>query len=208
MHNRGLLVRTHGGAIKATRTNFKVNLNISHLAEKQRIANLACETIEEGDIIAVGGGTTTLCLARALLDVKNIIVVTNSIYVAYELQSNRSIEVHLSGGVLRMMNGTCVGARAEELFHNISVAKSYIGVDAVNKDSAFTTMNPDERSESSLLRCAQKRYVLLDHTKFEKGPYLDCIATFEDIDACITGKSVSPEHIAMLQKFDIEVMLA
>lgn len=209
MHNRGLLLRTHGGAVKRTAGVVETRAAaIANLAIKESIAAVAASQIVQGDIVAIGGGTTGLCLARALREVRDIVVVTNSVRIATELQCNRNIELHISGGVLRTMNGSCSGTRAEDFFHNITATKSFIGVDSVSAKTGFTAMNPDERTERAVLCCAKKRYVIFDHTKFTKGPYVDRLASFEDINVCITDKAAAKSDVDMLLSMGIEVILA
>ena len=207
MHDRGLLVRTHGGAIKKTDGARRISAGIANLAEKERIAAAAAARIIPGDTVAIAGGTTGVCLARALKDANNIVVVTNSITVAFELQDNRNIELHVSGGVLRNLNGSCSGARAETFFQNITATKSFMGVDSVDERSGFTVMNPDERTERAVLCCANTRYAIFDHSKFSKGPYVDRLASFEDINVCITDKGASESDVRMLENAGIEVIL-
>ena len=206
MHNRGMLTRTHGGAIKKTENTPSVNISIPMVTEKDRIAAAAAGLIVPGDIIAIGGGPTGLCLARALKAASDIVVVTDSIYIATELQFNHNIELHISGGILRTNNGSCSGVRAEDFFRTITATKSFIGADSVDASGGFTVMNPDERTERALLCCAKTRVVIVDHTKFSKGPYVDHLASFADVDLCITDRGISRQHLEMLQSNGVEVM--
>ena len=65
MQDKGLLQRTHGGAIpvdkpeqpKPTR-DFS---EIENYEAKLKVAKLAASTINDGDYIAIGSGTTTYC---------------------------------------------------------------------------------------------------------------------------------------------------
>lgn len=208
MHNNHLLVRTHGGALKTSTRPSAPSLHISNLEEKKRIAALAASLIVPGDTVAVGGGSTGICLARELKNAHGIVVVTNSVYVAIELQPNRNIELFLSGGVLRKDNGSCSGRHAESFFQNIYATKSFIGVDSVDSNVGFTIVDPDERAERAILCCANTRYAIFDHTKFKKGPFVDRLASFEDINYCITDSSASEEDIEMLKSHGVEVYIA
>ena len=83
MHEKGLLLRTHGGAIKADYPkdfNTRADLfdGIVNFDKKQQIAAAAAETIEDGDFIAISSGSTALLLASKITN-KNLTVVTDSI---------------------------------------------------------------------------------------------------------------------------------
>lgn len=207
MHDKNLLVRTHGGAIRLDPDAKQVEA-ISNLSAKERIAALAVEQIVPGDIVAIGGGTTGLCLARALRSSRDIVVVTNSIRNAQELAENHSIELQICGGVIRSKPGVCSGTRAEDFFKNLTATKSFIGTDSVQPQNGFTVMNPDERVERAISFCAKTRYVLFDHSKFTKGPYIDSLARFEDISVCITDSGASDADVMMLKDHGVSVLLA
>lgn len=207
MGNMNLLTRVHGGAMKNEGISSEPSSRISFFKEKERIAAAAANLILPGETVAIAGGTTAQCFARALKDAKNIVVVTNSINIAAELKDSPNVEVHLSGGVLRSLNGACTGRRAEAFFEHISASKSFIGVDSVDEKAGFTVLNPDERADQAVMNCAAKKYALFDHSKFQKGPFVDCLASFSDIDACITDKDAKKEDVEMLKHFGIEVIL-
>jgi len=209
LDKKRLLTRTRGGAIsREADTSATAVGTIKNLKMKEAIAIAARKTIQEDDIIAIGGGTTTLCLARKLVDAKNIVVITNSIYVAYELLGNRNIEIHLSGGVIRGQNGACLGPKAEEMFNNISVFKSYIGADSISREKGFTTINPDERTERAVLRSAQQKYILCDSSKFSVGPFTEQAASLDEPDYLITDNNAREEDKNFLVSCGIEVILA
>jgi len=66
MERRGLLRRSHGGAIPIQPFLYEPFRHISyyheqerqHSAEKRRIALVASELVSDGDILAIGAGTT------------------------------------------------------------------------------------------------------------------------------------------------------
>jgi DeoR family transcriptional regulator of aga operon len=52
---------------------------------KRRIARAAGSLVADGAVVGLTGGSTTLELARVLLDRRGLTVVTNRLDVAYEL---------------------------------------------------------------------------------------------------------------------------
>ncbi len=100
----GLLTRTHGGAIEATKTGFESDMGrraVEHLAAKQEIARAALAQIEEGDTIALDTGTSTLELPRCLFQRRRLTVVTNDILIARVLQTTTGVQTILLGGLIR-----------------------------------------------------------------------------------------------------------
>ncbi|MGR8890005.1 DeoR/GlpR family DNA-binding transcription regulator, partial [Klebsiella pneumoniae] len=67
LEEEGLLTRTHGGAVLRTRASFEQasdDREIVNLSAKERIGQRAAALVEDGDIIVLDTGTTTLHIAR------------------------------------------------------------------------------------------------------------------------------------------------
>ena len=94
-----MLTRTHGGAVLRTRASFEQASDareIVNLSAKERIGQRAA-LVEDGDIIVLDTGTTTLHIARNIRDRQNVTVVTNDYQIARELEASASIQTILLG---------------------------------------------------------------------------------------------------------------
>lgn len=107
MEREGLLIRTYGGAYCA-------------------------RLVEPGDTVFLDESTTCLAVARHLLNIDNITVVTNSLPIAQAFAEGGRGSLLLSGGELDRKNQCFVGGSAEEFLSRFYVDKSFIsgrGVD-------------------------------------------------------------------------------
>ncbi|MCL7659977.1 DeoR family transcriptional regulator, partial [Klebsiella pneumoniae] len=78
--DEGRLIRTHGGAVLASsarESSYPEKLEQA-LAEKTAIARAAAAHVRNGDVVALGPGTTTELLAKELVTRSGLRVVTNS----------------------------------------------------------------------------------------------------------------------------------
>ena len=67
--DQNLLIRTHGGAIMATRNETELAFDVRkriHIPEKQRIGIAAAATIADGEVIALDASTTALAIASQI----------------------------------------------------------------------------------------------------------------------------------------------
>src|SRR5438445_4895497 len=104
LHEKQIAEVTHGGArfsaSKRIEPDFDVRTH-EHLAEKQAIGKLAVELfIEEGDVIGLDSGSTTLQIARNLPNIP-LTVVTHSMAAASVVAKNKRDSLILLGGVLQ-----------------------------------------------------------------------------------------------------------
>ncbi len=209
----GLLRRTHGGAIRIEPMLYEPFRHVSsfgaqeqlHSAEKRRIGLAAAEIVQDGDIIAIGAGTTTTQVARSIRHRKGITVLTNAINIAMELSHQVDLKVIVSGGTLSGDWFALTGPVAIAAVGEIFVDRAFIGVDGVHPEHGLTTNYPDQASvHRAMMRQARQRIVVADHTKIgDIGTAL--IGAVSDVNLIITDKGISPKIAAQFAAKNIEV---
>jgi len=209
----GLLRRTHGGAIRIEPMLYEPFRHVSsfgaqeqlHSAEKRRIGLAAAEIVQDGDIIAIGAGTTTTQVARSIRHRKGITVLTNAINIAMELSHQVDLKVIVSGGTLSGDWFALTGPVAIAAVGEIFVDRAFIGVDGVHPEHGLTTNYPDQASvHRAMMRQARQRIVVADHSKIgDIGTAL--IGAVSDVNLIITDKGISPKIAAQFAAKNIEV---
>ncbi|WP_199909987.1 DeoR/GlpR family DNA-binding transcription regulator [Paenibacillus sp. CAA11] len=205
------LKRTHGGAVSLQSANFEPNMIEKEdffREEKERIARLAAELIQEGDTILLDSGTTTLHLARELRKLNQIRVITNSLIVLNELRDCRNIEVSLTGGLLRQETLAFVGPMTETSLDMVRVDKAFIATNGIDLRNGITTPNMIEAAtKRKMIEIAKEVILLTDHSKIGQIAY----AKFADLTAlhqCIFDVGAPDEFIKQLRKLGVAVTLA
>ena len=103
LEDANLLERIHGGAKRILNLGFEQNMtekSIKNTHEKQKIASLAASCVQDGDMIYLDAGSTTLEMIPFLVG-KQIHVVTNSVHHAAKL-SDMEIPTIMLGGTLKL----------------------------------------------------------------------------------------------------------
>ena len=211
LEKAGLLRRTHGGAIRVEPMLYEPFRHLSsfsaqeqlHASEKRRIGLAAAEIIRDGEIIALGAGTTTTQVARSIRHRKGITVVTNAVNIAMELSHRVDLKVIVTGGLMSgdwfALTGPTGISAVGEMFYD----KVFIGVDGVHPEHGLTTNYPDQAAvHRAMMRKSRQRIVVADHTKIgDVGSAL--IAPISDADLIITDKS-APSRV--LSSFSVKVV--
>jgi DeoR family transcriptional regulator of aga operon len=209
----GLLRRTHGGAVRVEPMLYEPFRHVSsfsaqeqqHASEKRRIGLAAAEIIQDGDIIAIGAGTTTTQVARSIRHRKGITVLTNAINIAMELSHRVDLKIIVTGGSMSgdwfALTGPVAIAAVGEMF----VDRVFVGVDGIHPEHGLTTNYPDQAAvHRAMMRQARQRIVVADHTKIgDIGTAL--IGPVSDIDLIITDKGISPKMAAQFTAKKIEI---
>jgi DeoR/GlpR family transcriptional regulator of sugar metabolism len=211
MAEEGLLVRTHGGAVLpsglAHEPSYSEKANQAS-AEKAAIARLAAEMIRPGDSVVLGPGTTTLALARRLVDFPELTVVTNSLLVAQALMPAGRVEVILTGGTLRRAIHALVGPATEESTRTLRASTAFISGNGLTAERGLSTPSPlVAAADRALAAAAQQVVVLADHTKV--GHETMCLTVpLERMSALITDAHADPAQVTAIRDRGVTVLVA
>ncbi|MDG4793886.1 DeoR/GlpR family DNA-binding transcription regulator [Micromonospora sp. WMMD1082] len=201
LHERGLLAKVHGGATVAGVTDepgFQAK-SVRQQAEKAAIAERAARLVPPGAAIALSAGTTTAELARHLVDVPALTVVTNSLPVADILHDRgRSDQtVVLTGGV-RTPSDALVGPLAVGAVRSLHLDLLFLGVHGITERTGFTTPNLMEaETNRALVAAADRLVVLADHTKWGTVG-ISAIAPLAAAHVLVTDDRLTPEARRLL----------
>ena len=100
--SRGLLTRTHGGAVPVEQlvnrdSPFAIKMQ-TQTAEKRRIARAAADLIRDGETLIINGGSTTHYFAEELGHRRNLTVVTNNLSIPVALPKHAIRKIYVLGG--------------------------------------------------------------------------------------------------------------
>ncbi|WP_406313009.1 DeoR/GlpR family DNA-binding transcription regulator [Streptosporangium sp. NBC_01639] len=169
---RGQVAKVHGGATAAgpgstEEPGFAVK-SMRQQPEKEAIARHAARLVRPGTAIALSAGTTTWTLAHFLVDVPDLTVITNSIWIAdvFHRSPRADRTVVLTGGV-RTPSDALVGPVAVAAIRRLHVDTLFLGVHGMSARAGFTTPNLLEaETDHELVASAHRLVVLTDHTKW------------------------------------------
>src|ERR1035437_3673989 len=209
LEQRGLLKRTHGGAIKPRKLFHGLEINEKeklNLEEKIRIAKKAAKLISEGDTIILDSGSTTSFIAKEIKQMKGITVITNAINIV-SILLNSDIDVILIGGLLLKETSTLVGPFADDVLRKISADKLFIGVDGIDFEVGLTTPNILEANTSRVMMEMSGEIILVvDASKFGRRS-LGVISKVSEVNSIITTKKLSENELKKFADYDVEVFI-
>ena len=216
LEGRGLLRRTHGGALPIQPLLYEPFRHISYYheqerqrgAEKRRIGLVAAELVTDGETLAIGAGTTATQVARSICLHKGLTVLTNAVNVAMELSHRDDLKVIVTGGFLSGDWFALVGPAAIQSVGELFVDKVFVGVDGIHAEHGLTTNYPEQATiHRAMMRQARRKIVVADHRKLgATGAALICPVA--EVDVLITDRGATDEAVAPFVARDIEVRRA
>ena len=207
----GVARRVHGGAVFNSFSSKDPDFSfrkISHFDEKVQIGRCAAELVGDNETVIIDLGTTTLEMARFLLQRKDLTVITNSLRIAMLLMDSPGVRVILCGGVVRNGEGTTSGFWAEDMVDRFVVDKLFLGVGAFDLHDGVTDYHVEETNlRRHFIKQAKKVFALADYSKFGSSA-LNRICSVKELDCLITDSGTDRNVISDLRSMGLEVIVA
>jgi len=214
LDREGIVVRTHGGAVSAMSVpgrdrGLDVRLQMQ-TAEKEKIAAIAADLIEDGSVVMLNAGTTTLAVARALRNHRNLTIATNNLRIPAEISPGVFRDLFIFGGAVRTITQATTGpvtlsAASNSADVEIRCDYALIAVGAVDA-SGFSTSNlGDATMMSEMIQRADRTAILADSTKLDRRLFAQ-VAALEKADYLITDAPPSAALAAALEEAGVTVL--
>ncbi len=165
LEGTGQLRRTRGGVAYVGDSLASFEFRATHrTAEKMAIARTVATMIGDGESVLLDGGTTTLEVARQLME-KELQVVTNSLPIANLLVNAPRIELIFVGGYVYPKTGVALGPLVVAALSRLHVRKLIFSVGGVTEAGLFNSNSLLVEAEQQMLESAEERILAIDQSK-------------------------------------------
>ena len=211
MESKGLLTRTHGGAISSYKPYCSMNFNQrleTNYAEKDIIAKKTALMIEPNDTIMLNAGTTTLLVFRHLPTDYHLNIITNSISIALEASANPNYNIVLIGGSVNSKYQFTFGSDATSILKNYYADKLILSVDGIDFDGGFSTYyNEEVAIDKQMLEQSSVSIIAADRSKFGRNAMVK-ISDLSTADFIVTTYKPEKNENSIFYDNDITVINA
>lgn len=186
--------RTRGGIIVEESTAELSVMQRGHLmAESKRaIGRAAAGLIRDGEAVFIGSGSTTIEVARALADHRDLTIITNSLPVAMILADNPRVNLVVAGGALRRPELSLIGHIVEKSLEELRADTVVMGIQGIHPEHGLTNeFLPEAVLDRLLVRFAPRLYIVADSSKLGKIR-ASFVGAIEDVDVLITDDGGDP----------------
>ena len=210
LEGKKLLIRTRGGGIKTPEVRFDYQFNKAmtvSLKEKQAIGKEAGKLVKDNETIILDSGTTTLEVARNLVNLNNVTVITNSINIAFELLNYPNLRIIMLGGNIRPSSLSVNGPFAENNLKDLYCDKVFLGVNGVDsKLGIFTTVIEDTPLNRLMIERSKEVIVVTDSSKFYKKSF-SVVAPISSVDILVTDSNIPKDELENLTNAGVRTII-
>lgn len=182
-------------------------------AAEGSVADLVATLVEPGMAVGLSSGSATLAVARALVGVPDLTVVTNSLRIADLLQrvsaadDSAAQSVVLTGGV-RTPADALVGPVAVRSLGHLHCDVVMIGVHGIDQHAGFTTKNLLEaETNRAFISAGSSVTVVADHTRWGRVG-LTTVVDLDAVDRVVVDDGLGDEQAEILRPLVHELWVA
>ncbi len=215
LENRGLVRRTHGGAMLVEPllyepfrydTSFQAREQRA-AAEKRRIALAAADLIQPNETVGITAGTTSTQVGRALRHRANIRVVTNAINIGMELCNQPGMRTSITGGVLPYAwSFSLTGPAAIRYMEDVFLDKLILNMVGIHAERGCTVNEGDEAlTFRAMVRQAREVIAVADSSKI--GHISSAlICSVGEVHTLVTDSGATEEQVAPLSEKGLKIL--
>lgn len=207
LEKSGLLLRKYGGAISLPKEIIEPNLtNVSK--RKQSIALQASRLIKDHHRIIIDSGRTTSAIVDYLSEKKGLVVMTNALSVANQLNDlENEPTILMTGGTWDPTSESFQGQVAEQVIQSYDFDQLFIGADGIDIERGTTTFNELIGLSQVMAKVAREVIVLVESEKIgRKIPNLEL--PWQQVHTLITDNGLSEQIKQQLVKQGVNVICA
>ena len=210
LESKGLLQRTHGGAIAVTPKGIypSPTYNPIDIKETQTdylaVAKRAVECIESEDIIYITTSLVGYYMAENLPENIPVTVLTNSISIAEALRKKMNISVILLGGEMSH-RGHCHDFYTIQMVKNIRIDKAFLSHTALSLDFGASIHNSiGVEFGKAIMESSSMNIGLYPSKKIGKNS-IHSVCQINEYDFLITDNNVSEDFLIQAKELGVVI---
>lgn len=213
LEEKGLLKRTHGGAIPIMQVGMmpprhrdmkKLNISDNYAA----IAKKATEFVKENDIVYLNSGASGFIMVKYLPRDINYTLVVNSPTLADELKYWDNVTVYVVGGKMRMHGNTSiVDSFATEFVKNMHFDISFMTGAGIEASFGFSNGTAETAVfQKTVIENSRKNVLLLPNEKIGFKAFIKVCDT-NKFDVLITDWDAVEDELNKIEETGVKVIV-
>lgn len=177
-----------------------------HTRAKKIVARQAARLVNDGDVIFIDSGTTTMHLLPYLANIKNLTILTTSLYVINEALNYPHFNLICTGGTLYYPSKAFVGTSVLNCLDKYNVSKSFMSSTGISIENGVTNTSPlESETKKIMMSKGAPKILLIDSSKIGISALMT-YAGLKNFDIIVLNEAPSKRYIEYFQSNRIELI--
>ncbi|WP_196598667.1 DeoR/GlpR family DNA-binding transcription regulator [Pectinatus frisingensis] len=178
---------------------------VKYSNEKKIVARLAANFIKDDDVVFIDSGTTTMHIISALAHIRNLTIITTSLYVINAAVNYTHFNIICTGGNFYFPSRAFVGSSVLKCLDNYNISKIFLASAGVSLENGVTNTSPLEcETKKHLMGGNAQKILLIDSSKIEKSSLMT-YAELKDFDDVIIDRKPAQKYIDYFKKNNVKL---
>ncbi|MEX0444686.1 DeoR/GlpR family transcriptional regulator [Xenorhabdus sp. SGI246] len=207
--DKNKIQRHHGGAaLPSSSVNTAYHdRKIMWSDEKARIARQVATQIPNGATLFIDIGTTPEAVAHALIDHRDLRIVTNNLNVATLLMGKEDFRLILAGGEVRSRDGGIIGEATLDFISQFRLDFGILGISGIDSDGSLLEFDYHEvRTKRAIIENSRCVMLVADHSKFGRSAMVN-LGNMNLIDFLFTDKALPSNIQKIIEQYNVKLEL-
>lgn len=204
-----IVTMIHGGATynEGAAAYLSLTAREKLMSSQKNIIGAYCAAmVQEGNAIYLDTGTSTMCIADALVGRKNIAVLTNSLAVMNILSANPAIQLFSMPGKYDVVTKGFFGDLTCRAIRGFRIDMAFMGLSGLSLDGGLMTTTADDQAiMRTIIETARQKAVVADHSKIGHESLFK-VGELGDVQQIITDKQAEKNFVETARRKGIEVV--
>ncbi|WP_340620070.1 DeoR/GlpR family transcriptional regulator [Xenorhabdus siamensis] len=207
--DKNKIQRHHGGAaLPSSSVNTAYHdRKIMWSDEKARIARQVATQIPNGATLFIDIGTTPEAVAHALINHRDLRIVTNNLNVATLLMGKEDFRLILAGGEVRSRDGGIIGEATLDFISQFRLDFGILGISGIDSDGSLLEFDYHEvRTKRAIIENSRCVMLVADHSKFGRSAMVN-LGNMNLIDFLFTDKAPPSNIQKIIEQYNVKLEL-
>ncbi|WP_257347947.1 DeoR/GlpR family DNA-binding transcription regulator [Pseudalkalibacillus decolorationis] len=205
---RGKIKKVYGGvAVNDVALESFNKRHIRNQRQKESIAKTAANFVQDGDIIYVDSGTTTVEMVE-YIQTKHVTIITNNLDFISNSFPYDNLNVLSTGGIFDRKTKSFINFKNMDLLKSYNINKAFMASTGISISNGVTHSSPLESEiKQTIVKRSSEIYLLVDHYKFDKNTLMTYCG-LDEIDYIITDTTPSENYQEYAKSHDIHLVIS
>jgi len=182
--------------------------DIIYKDQKQELVRCLADIVEDGQAIAMNGGTTTVEAARFLAEnYDRLTIVTNNLTILEIFRDKKDFQLILAGGMYCIDENTVVGKQVEKDVAMYNTDLAILAVNSISVEKGITDFRMEESSViNAMIRSSRKAVIVADHSKFDRVSCVN-VCPLDKLHYIITDSEADQEVLEKYRKAGVSIIM-